>query len=72
MDKDEEEELMHAYYNFIERSLNSQRGWARKGGPNRHLTPEQQRELADLRAAVRLYLLEHPPPPPPPNPEMDW
>lgn len=52
-----------AYRTFVERSMKSQRGWARRGGPNSHLTLEQQSQLANLRAAEHLFLLKNPKPP---------
>lgn len=66
------DEMMDAYHEFVYRSMRSQKGWVYRGGPNKHLTMAQQRELADLRAAVHIYLLEHPAPPGPPNPEMPF
>jgi len=68
MDDNEKNEILETY---IERSIKSQKGWARKGGPNRHLNTIQQLELAKIRAQARLYILEHPPPVKP-NPDLPF
>jgi len=58
----DEQERYIAWWYFCWRSEASQNGWAKKGGPLAHLTQEERKELAQLRAQVHLFILEHPPP----------
>lgn len=62
-DEEMEPWLYEAYRDFVERSMKSQNGWVRKGGPNGHLSHSERSQLANLRAAVHLFLLEHSKPP---------
>ena len=60
MDDEEEQRLSAAFEEYVTRSLHSQAGWARKGGPRRHFGPDERLELAKLRAMVRDFELRNP------------
>ncbi len=61
-----------AFEEYTTRSLHSQTGWARRQGPNRHLSSDQRLELTHLRAAVRIFLLENPPTRPKSNKDLPF